>query len=185
MWDRHSCLSFLRNPGHRSVCPTLGRRVPDTIRDMKRALFVFSLSLLFATAVFAQEFGRTSGGDIDLITKHPQQLSGSLGFSAGSGRGFDGTLGGTLVKDRVWFFATAEKNQQPLFASQNINTQNINTKLTANLGDRQTLATSFAASQPSAPVALPSSFLSLHYTGIVSSNMFVTGSFSELKRSNY
>ena len=148
---------------------------------MKRALFVFSLSLLFATAVFAQEFGRTSGGDIDLITKHPRQLSGSLGFSAGSATGFDGTLGGTLVKDRVWFFATAEKNQQPLFASPS---QNSNAKLTANLGDRQTLATSFAASRQSTPVALPSSFLSLHYTGIVSSNMFITGSFSQLKRSN-
>src|SRR5476651_2648215 len=132
----------------------------------RRILGALFLSLLFATAAFAQEFGRTSGGDIDLITKHPQQLSGSLGFSAGSGRGFDGTLGGTLVKDRVWFFATAEKNQQPSFASPS---QNSNAKLTANLGDRQTLATSFAASRQSTPVALPSSFLSLHYTGIVSS----------------
>jgi hypothetical protein len=149
--------------------------------NMKRALFALFLSLFLATAVFAQEFGRTSGGDIDLITKHSQPLSGSLGFTAGAGRGFDATLGGTLVKDRVWFFATGEKSQQ-LFASQNSVVSGA--RMNANIGDRQTLATSFAASQQSTPVALPSSFLSLHYTGIVSSNMFFTGSFSELKRSN-
>lgn len=136
----------------------------------RRVLALLYLSLLFATTVFAQEFGRTSGGDIDLITKHSQPLSGSLGFTAGFGKGLDAALGGTLVKDRVWFFATAERNS--------------NAKMTASLDDRKALATSFAASRQSTPVALPSSFLSLHYTGIVSSNMFVTASFSELKRSN-
>ena len=143
---------------------------------MKRAALALFFSQLFAVAVFAQEYGRASGGDIDLITRHSQPLSGSLGFTAGAGKGFDLSLGGTLVKDRVWFFATGERNQrQPLFgpASQR---QFTDAKLSAQLGDKQNLAASYGT--------LPSSFLSLHYTGIVSSNMYVTGSFSELKRSN-
>ena len=131
---------------------------------MKRAAVLFILSQLFAVAIFAQEYGRASGGDIDLITKHPQAFSGALGLTAGAGKGFDLALGGTLMKDRVWFFATGERNLKPQTF----------TKFDAQLGDRQNVAASY--------VTLPSSFLSLHYTGIVSSNMFVTGSFSELKR---
>jgi hypothetical protein len=139
-----------------------------------KAVAAFFLSQMLAASIFAQsEFGRVSGGDIDLITKHSQPLSGSLGFTAGFGKGLNATLGGTLVKDRVWFFATGERNE-PLFRATDA-------KMNAQLGDRQNLATSFA-SQKSAPI--PSSFLSLHYTGIVSSNMFVTASFSELRRSN-
>lgn len=125
---------------------------------MKRAALALFFSQLFAVAVFAQEYGRASGGDIDLITRHSQPFSGSLGFTAGAGKGFDLSLGGTLVKDRVWFFATGQRNQQLLHTDAKFNT--------ASYG------------------ALPKSFLSLHYTGIVSNNMFVTGSFSEFKRSN-
>lgn len=132
---------------------------------MKRAALLFVLSQLLAVAIFAQEYGRASGGDIDLITRHPQPFSGSLGLTAGAGKGFDLSLGGTLVKDRVWFFATGERNPRSTGA-----------KLNAQLGPRQNVTASYGA--------LPSSFLSLHYTGIVSSNMFVTGSFTELKRSS-
>ena len=142
---------------------------------MKRAALVFVLSQLFAAAIFAQEYGRASGGDIDLMTKHPRALSGSLGFTAGAGKGFDLSLGGTLVKDRVWFFATGERNQKPLFATAP--QQFTGAKFNAQLGDRQNVVASYGT--------LPSSFLSLHYTGIVSSNMFVSASFSELKRSTF
>ena len=142
---------------------------------MKRAALAFLLSQFFAVAIFAQEYGRASGGDIDLITRHPQALSGSLGFTAGAGKGFDLSLGGTLVKDRVWFFATGERNQQQsLFGSTP--KPLTDAKLNAQLGDKQNFVASYGT--------LPSSFLSLHYTGIVSSNMYVTGSFSELKRSS-
>lgn len=129
---------------------------------MKRAAFALFLSQLFAVAVFAQEFGRATGGNIDLITKHTQPFSGSLALSAGTGRGFDLGLGGTLVKDRVWFFATAERKSARMFTQ---------------LGDNQSVTAS--------AVALPSSFLSLHYTGIVSNNMFVTASFSEFRRTGF
>ena len=160
------------------------------------------LMLFLATAAFAQsastEFGRMSGGAIELMTKHSRPFSGSLALttsrsqlSFGSG---GATLGGTLVPDRIWFFASAEKSE-PTFASQYGVDQAISrttdAKMIAQLGDRQNLAASFAAVRqsgvttgPILTAPIPSSFLSLHYTGIVSNNMFFTASFSELKRSN-
>ncbi len=59
----------------------------------------------------AIEFGRASGGTIHAIAKAPRQLSGSLSLTQSSGtrygRGYDGTLGGELLDDRMWFFASA------------------------------------------------------------------------------
>ena len=151
---------------------------------MRRAIITLA-TLLLATTALAQEYGHASGGDIDLITKRPNKLSGSFGFTAGGGQGFDATLGGNLIKDRVWFFASAEKSNSafgtPFRATD--------AKVNANLGDRQMLAASFAdtkqslvTTNPNLSLTMPSTFLSLHYTGIVSNNMFVTASFSELKR---
>jgi hypothetical protein len=170
---------------------------------IRRTFVTLALSLTFAATAFAQtadpsaEFGRASGGDIDLITKRPQQLSGSLGIStsrSGSSRlPFDATLGGTLVKDRVWFFASSSRNDSVLGTPF----RSTDAKLNANLGDRQALAASFISTNQSAmttspsfsmtanpnlSLSMPTSFLSLHYTGIVSPNTFVTASFSELKR---
>lgn len=137
---------------------------------MKRAIAGLAMQLI-AAALCAQtaEYSRASGGDIDLITKHPQRLSGSLGI--GTGKTFDLNLGGTLVKDRVWFFASAERGNA-IFGSD--------VRLNAQAGDKQTVAVS--ALQMKSPAIAPASFLSLHYTGIISPNSFFTANFSELKR---
>ena len=140
------------------------------------------------------EFGRVSGGEIEALVKQPSQFSGSLGLTAsrssegffpgGSSRSYGATLGGTLLKDRVWFFGTAETNGRqgsgralsPTIA-RSISPLAFGT-MNARLGDRQDLTASYA--RGSNPLAtLPSSFLSLHYTGIVSSNMFFTASVSQ------
>lgn len=130
-----------------------------------RLLATLFLPLILAAPAFAQssatnEFGRTSAGELDFVTKHPQRLSGSFDLGFGSGKIFGTTLGGTLVKDRMWFFASVEKSD-PVFAAA---------KMSTNLDERQNLTVN--SSKLSMP--LPSSFLSLHYTGIVSSNMFFT-----------
>jgi len=130
----------------------------------------FLVLCLLATSAFAQEFGREAGGTLDLITKHAQPFSGSFAISKSQFPfTFDATLGGTLVRDRVWFFAAAERSRSR-FSSSNVQ-----------LGDSQNLAASFT--QQSQPVMIPSSFLSLHYTGIVSDNMFFTTTFSQIRRS--
>ncbi len=166
----------------------------------------FVLTLIVAAGLFAQsaepagEFGRVSGGTLELTTKHPRPFSGSLSVSAsqssefpfGSGRGtgYGATLGGTLVADRVWFFAAMEN--QPSISSRYgaAPTSALDTKVSAQLGERQSLIASFAAAKGERPVtgavfdtSVPSSFLSLHYTAVVSDSMFFTGSFSQLRRS--
>jgi len=140
--------------------------------DPKRALVSIFFSLLVACAAFAQssELG-ASGGELTLLTKHPSGFSGSFSLSAGQSgsHGGDATLGGTIVPDRVWFFASADKNRSPLFASQI--SRAIDAKLASRIGDRQTLAAMFSGTRPQAGssiTTIPTSFLSLHYTGSVS-----------------
>lgn len=155
---------------------------------MKRPVLL-AISLLLTSALFAQsgdEFGRVSGGTLELLKKRPRPFSGSLSLSTsdsanllfGDRRNRVGaTLGGTLVADRVWFFASAER----AFGYDG--------KLDAQLGDRQHLNASFASvsGSPSvvdpvlaAPV-IPSTFLNLHYTAVISDHMFFSGSFSQRK----
>ncbi|SRR6266571_33806 len=140
----------------------------------KCTLLVLALTSCITAAAFAQssaEFGRASGGQLDLVVKTPSQFSGSLGLttalSNGLGR-YGATFGGTAVKDRVWFFATADHNEMRFPST-----------VSANLGDRNSLGTSFRTQKNMMPAAIPSSFLSLRYTGIVSSNMFVTATVSQ------
>lgn len=141
--------------------------------------------MILSPAVLAQaasnEFGHTSAGEIDLLTKRPSRLSGSLGLSlfGSGGHGYNGTLGGTIVKDRVWFFASAEKAQPQFSPSYATPARAIDTKLNAQLGDRQALAATFASTNaPATAAPLPSSFLSLHYTGVLTDSMFFTATFS-------
>lgn len=158
---------------------------------------LFSASLLAQSAAPSPEFLRGSGGEISVITKNTAGWSGSLGISAGSSlglgsrtQGYDATLGGTLVEDRMWFFASAQKSDG-LFGSASPQSPGaaeavsraIDAKLAMQLGSRQNLAATFASqagTQPAfaIPGTTPSTFLSLRYTGIISDSMFFNTSFS-------
>lgn len=77
------------------------------------ALAVALTSLLAATA-HAQnvgEFGRASGGQLEMIAKRPRNFSGSLDFSFGDSRRAGATFGGSLVDDRLWFFASTLRTE--------------------------------------------------------------------------
>ena len=124
----------------------------------KCTLLALVLTPLITAAAFAQsseEFGRVSGGQIDFAVKAPSQFSGSLGLTMSRSalsnglRGYGATFGGTVVKDRMWFFATADDQRMAVPTRYPLPTDH-----------------------------MPSSFLSLRYTGIVSSNMFVTATVS-------
>jgi hypothetical protein len=101
------------------------------------------------------EFGRASGGSIDVITKGPHQFSGSLslGHSLGGmrGQGYNGTIGGTLVNDRVWFFGSAA----------------LDATSTAQPFDWNTITTSLRRSEQP-PATQPASFLMLRSTSALS-----------------
>lgn len=128
----------------------------------------FALIFVGAAVASAQsaEFGRFLGGQVDVAFKAPRHAYGSLGLS--SDRSALASFGGTLIEDRAWFFATAARTQTaPQFDS----------RLFGNLGDRNSIAATFRTEGNTRTFAAPS-FLSLHYTGIVSSNAFFTASVS-------
>lgn len=155
---------------------------------MKRAALL--LSFLFAAAAFAQSadnpaiFGTASAGTtIDAIAKRSSGLSGSLSISASSGaqsgQGYGATLGGTIVPDKAWFFASALRTPsitQTFGFMPATTVRAIDANAIAQIGDRQTLNTNFATT-----TTLPKNFLSMHYTGIISPNAFFTANVSQTR----
>ena len=152
-----------------------------------RVSLVFA-ALALTAVVHAQEssssaeFGRASGGSLELISKQPSRFSGSLGLTLSASASPFATVGGTAIKDRLWFFASAQRNEtraqlpQQLTAARALDAHAI-----AQLGARQTLSAFAESGAQSAPLGLrlPSSFLSLHYTGIVSPSMFFQATVSQ------
>jgi hypothetical protein len=143
-----------------------------------------------------------SGGTLTMVTKSSSGFSGSLGASFSSsddvfgnrrGNRYDATVGGTLIEDRLHFFASGGQQQsravafndiQPLGAAP-ANGSALDARMYANLGDRHTLGAMFSRNdQPvvstTLPMnaSLPTSFLSMRYTGIVSDSMFFTANLS-------
>jgi len=131
-----------------------------------------------AGAVFAQssdDFLHGSGGDLGFTFKSPSHFNGSFALSTG-GSAF-GTFGGTLVKDRAWFFASGVRTQTQTATQTPIATPRFDTgSLSAVVGDH----TSFAASSLRAP-DLSRTFLSLHSTTVISPNAFFTATVSSNK----
>ena len=138
------------------------------------AAIVVALTAAAALAQSSSEFGSVSGGQIELLTKGARKTSGSLGLTSGSREGYEATFGGTMLEDRLWFFGSAsmlsEMPQRPAVA-------NVDLKMDAQLGPRNSLAGAFSEER-----ALPSSFLSLRYTGVVSNNLFFNATI--MRRSN-
>ncbi len=174
----------------------------------RRALTALLFAQLLALGLSAQEsaeFGRSTSGELLLTPKGPAQFSGSLQmslssggdvFGRGSSPGYGMTAGGTLIQDRLWFFASGSR--QPVIAQrtaidlpQNVATRAIGGRISGQLGTNQDFAAFFDSERRpqlstigASPFAssVPSSFLSLHYTGIISNNMFFSASVSRSGR---
>jgi hypothetical protein len=137
---------------------------------------------MFAGAVLAQEFTSVSGGEVELLTKGPKKLSGSLGVTRSNQalNGYEATLGGTILEDRIWFFAAASILPEVSLSS---NVGAVDAKLNAQLGSRNTLGASYSefnqplVASPAVLTIVPSSFLSLRYTSVISDNIFFNASF--------
>jgi hypothetical protein len=175
---------------------------------LRRAVIALALVQLIAFAVSAQEsaeLGRASGGELLLTTKRSTALSGSLQasltngndvFGRGNTPAYGATAGGSLIQDRLFFFASASRQASPTrFADaalpQHATASAISAHVNGDVGSRQDFSALFqAARRPELSTTgaatfagiVPSSFLSLHYTGIVSSNMFFTASMTHSSR---
>ena len=163
---------------------------------MRLAITLAGLLIAAGPACAQDVFDRASGGEISATAKSAEKTSGSLGVElfAGGGSGYNATLGGTLLEDRVWFFGSLYRAQRPQSFQTAIpempaiaSTQSIDAKLGANLGSRQTLDAVFSSGSyegitptlSAEPLTVPTSFLTLRYTGMMSSNAFFTATFSQ------
>jgi hypothetical protein len=157
----------------------------------RRAVTALFLAQLIALAVSAQEFGNATSGELVMTPKGAAPFSGSLElslstggvFGRGNAKGYGLTAGGTLLQDRVWFFAAA---------SQQETSSAIGGRLNGQVAGSQDFSAFFeAARRPERPAgapssfggSVPSSFLSLRYNGIVSSNMLFSASYTRDSRS--
>jgi|GEM_PF-2384579 len=161
--------------------------------SLTRTLFALLVIQMFALAALAQnaaaEFGRSSGGTIGVTTKGPSRISGTLAFThstgAFSGARYEASLGGTIVPDRLWFFAAASVLPRAQFSTSDMTA--IDAKANAQPVDWADVTASFnRLAQPifltTTPQvysrSLPSSFLSLHSTSMLSDRMMLNFSFS-------
>ncbi len=149
---------------------------------------MFLSLLVIATGVLAQsaEFGRGSSADaINAIAKARRPLSGSLSLSRSNGArgdGYAGTLGGELLDDRLWFFAAASVLPRVEFSTADFTPMNaIDAKATAQPVDWTSVTASFHQSSQTNVGAIPSSFLSLRSTTMLSDRAFFDFSVSQTK----
>ena len=163
-------------------------------------LIAFTLS-----AQQSGEYGRATGGEVVLTPKGSAPLSGSLElslstgdvFGRGSSPAYGATAGGTLVQDRLWFFASASRQEASasrfadLELPENTTTGAIGARVNGQLGAGHDFSAFFeAARRPELSMTTPgsfsgitpSSFLSLRYNGIVSNNMFFSASVTRSSR---
>jgi hypothetical protein len=151
----------------------------------RRTLALVLFTQVVALGAVAQDAElRGSSGPIHAIAKQPKQLSGSLGVTTGDRQGYQATLGGTVVPDRLFFFASAQHNEGWQFTAPAFQPSDdafaFDGKATAMLGERST-ATAAGATGRNLTIGLPSSFLSLRFDSVISSNTFFSASFSQRK----
>ena len=129
------------------------------------------------------EFGRTTGGELSVLVKRPSQLSGSFGFSFGSSQGMghsnalNGSIGGTLVPDRFWFFASVRRDERPL-TTMYVPAPVVDGKANAQLGSASTLSASFLSNR-TVLTDQRSDAKTFHFSSVVSPNSFFTVSASQ------
>jgi hypothetical protein len=173
----------------------------------RRAVTALVFAQLIGFSVVAQqaEFGRATGENLTMTPKGTSRLSGSLGVTLSSGSDVFGngnspayglTAGGTLVQDRLWFFASASHQEASsrfagLQLPENATTSALGAKVNGQLAGNHDFSAFFqSARRPELSTTAPSSFgtiapsefLSLRYTGVISSNAFFSTSFTQSTR---
>jgi hypothetical protein len=159
-------------------------------RRAATALVLVQLIAFAAAAQESAEFG-ANGGRIVVTPKGAKPFSGSLELSLSSGSDVFGrnsspaygvTAGGTLLQDRLWFFGSATRQEsspsrfREFALPETATTTAIGARLNGQLGGNHAFsASSFTGSTPS-------SFLSLRYDGLLSSNMLFGASVTRSSR---
>ncbi|HEX6177388.1 MAG TPA: TonB-dependent receptor, partial [Thermoanaerobaculia bacterium] len=215
-------------PSHENLYTVNGAVINENLRGQIHGLFIEDAiqETTVLTGAISAEYGRFTGGVVNAITKSGgNEFSGSFRDSltnpTWSEKSFDdqsdftdtlnevyeATLGGRIIRDRLWFFAAGRYTEttadQRLFGTEiplvfvQENTR-LEGKLTGQITPRHNLQASYLdVQQPEGPYCflscydmnnvdvngreLPNSFATLHYSGIFTSNLLGEINYSEKK----
>jgi hypothetical protein len=172
------------------------------------------------------EYGRFTGGVVSTITKSGgNDFSGSFRDSLTNpkwtsrtayaaqtdpidqiNKSYEGTLGGRIIRDRLWFFGAGRYNKADTSRQTTItnipyvftsNDKRYEAKLTGNITSGHSFVGTYISSKEHrdnsvptgrvvdlrslAPYDRPKSLTSLNYNGVITPNLFVEGQFSRMR----
>jgi hypothetical protein len=178
------------------------------------------------TGGISAEFGRFTGGVVSTITKSGgNEFTGSIRDSLSNPKwsaktdfadqadpidsinsSYEGTFGGRIIRDRLWFFTAARYNKQDLSRQTALTNipfvfstfdRRYEGKVTGQLTHSQSLVGSFIDSRERrtnnvsggtvvdlrslAPYSRPKSLLSINYNGVLSPQLLLEGQFSRMR----
>jgi len=202
--------------------------VNENVRGQPNPLYIEDAvqETTILTGGVSAEFGRFTGGVVSTVTKSGgNELSGSLRDSLTNSdwteksdfasqldpvdktnSAYEGTLGGRIIRDRLWFFAAARSEERET-GGQTFDTiipydttrddRRIEGKLTGRITDQHTLVASYIDSDLERRNFVTSGRVvdlrslsfrddlrelrSLHYSGIFTDRFLVEGQYSEMK----
>ena len=213
-------------PAYDSAFMVNGVSVLENLRGQPHNLFIEDAiqETTVLTAGISAEYGRFTGGVVNAITKSGgNEFSGSfrdnLTNDGWVARGklntapinskvnstYEGTLGGRIIRDRLWFFGAGRFAKQSLSRTltDSTNTPYIFTdkntryeaKLTGQLTDKHSLVASYLNiknpqtnncfggcmefSNIDVSRDLPNNFKTIHYNGILTNSLLIEGSWSK------
>ncbi|HET7435875.1 MAG TPA: TonB-dependent receptor, partial [Thermoanaerobaculia bacterium] len=201
--------------------------VNENLRGQPHNLFiedaVQETTVLTGGAISA-EYGRFTGGVVSTITKSGgNEFSGSLRDSLRNeawqektalvgeadhlddiNSVYEGTLGGRIIRDRLWFFVAGRKEKSSTSAettvskipfAQGVDEKRVEGKLTANIAAQHSLVGSYLDVKRTetnnrfgnvvdlaslADRQLPNSLKGLHYSGILTKNLLLEAQYSKM-----
>ncbi len=221
-------VSISGSPGYDNLIMVNGVVITENVRSQAALLFIedaIQETTVLAGAISA-EYGRFTGGVVNSITKSGgNQFSGSFRDSrtnpswtertpfAGQVRGIDkandiyeATLGGYVLRDRLWFFG-AGRQEESVIARSTFRTnlayaetfadERYEGKLTGQITPKHNLVASYldktAKAQNSrfasaiydlfslTPRSDPEALLGVFYNGVIANNLLLEGRYSERK----
>jgi hypothetical protein len=202
--------------------------VNENLRGQPNALYIedaIQESTIMSAGISA-EFGRFTGGVVSTITKSGgNEFTGSLRDSLTNpdwaektayinaiqpiddiNSAYEGTLGGRIIRDRLWFFAAGrfQEREEPRQTNQTLipyvfssEDRRYEGKLTAQLARNHSVIGSFIKSDEDRDNYItsgrvidlrslttyerPKSLESLHYTGVITNNFLLEGQFARMQ----
>jgi hypothetical protein len=222
------------SPGYDNLVLVNGVVVSENIRSQARPLYIEDAiqETTIMTGAISAEYGRFTGGVVNTITKSGgNDFSGSFRDSLSNAAWvaqtpanetrrkhvnqiYEGTLGGFVMRDRLWFFGAGRKAKtntplttvaipsspnsaaSPLLSyDQASDTKRYEAKLTGQITPKHTLIGSYLKIQSqtagdrfqnaiydlesTSTRSDPESLKSLHYNGIITSNLLIEGQYSK------